>query len=1202
MKNIKFISLVLFAALSTNVLAQKTYTFDDGVALETDWTVAKDVPSGGEGLCEISQNPGGGSWSPKNGNFLLFSFKNKSEITISITSTASFSNISNIKYDAVANDNSKPNFTLDIVDDNGAVVKNIYSHYGSKDKFGTGGTNKWGVSNSDISPAVSGHIKITLYASSSGKYAAIDNIQITGSAGPVAVTGVALNKETTTIEAGQTETLVAIVAPDNAENKNISWSSSNSSVATVDQNGVVSALSAGTANITVTTEDGEFTATCVVTVTAPAEPIPVTAISLSDVTLAVGGTTTLTVNYTPADANTGKAITSWTSSNTNVATVTDGTVKGLAAGTSKITATTEGGKTASCTVTVNVVKVTGVSLNKNTLGLQIGGTETLTATVSPSDATDKAITWSSDSPAVADVDENGSVFAISEGTATITVTTADGGFTASCTVTVTAGAPVPHTDLALHVQGIYDGRMSEGGYGDKLSTFDNREYEVYFLGRSGSSDCGLFTKNGNLISTTNTGTSLRADWLSAESKDETDGTARTMGEEFAGANGKGNIKMRSGDKLLLHIKGYDQFTLWAKDNNTDVSKDKYLRVYVNDVEQSPRNLNSSDGGSLRRFDITTGEQVIKVTVNGDGTCKPYGFSLRVAQEPRLSWKKGNDSTQTVLQTTSPRPVYYFTKYNSKGETRLIWEGAKADGITLTTFGSGNDGDTLVLGGTALCPVGTYRYRVAAYYHGVETNSFTGTLNVISQLKAISDTIVDGYLNEEIDPIQFKYYALSADDIQFRWLGTAPTGITASEQDGTFTISGTPTVTGTFAYSISLPGADSYSGKIIITEIDLGNNPILYLYKNNQAYTKDGIYTYLTGRGKNLIPRKAKIEGKRPVEQYKLYKWILISEDADANNEEVLAVMRGEADVPVLNMNAFTYLYEVDDPADPMTYWGEPNNGSLSDNGCFITVQRDDHPIFRALNKKKGDRIQVLDTIERKGLMPINIRKQGTLCLATSLTRDINDYYGDGEMQTVLHEIPTGMSGTTKKYISLPIASNSSNRLTVEGKKLLEEVITYLTGDASSVDRPALQIMSFTIDGVVGDITHSPSGNTIEMEIDLSAHPSLDITSVVPQITTASDYTHYTPGPEQGVDFSTSMFIPVQYILTDYINRIVYNVTVRSYRSEGIEQVYSIGDWVNIYDIYGRKIATTNENIYSIELPHGIYVVVTESGETVKITR
>ena len=94
-------------------------------------------------------------------------------------------------------------------------------------------------------------------------------------AGPVAVTGVTLNKTSLTLEAGQDETLTATVAPSNADNKDVSWSSSNPSVASVDQTGKVSAISAGTATITVTTADGNKTATCNVTVTAPAAQIPV---------------------------------------------------------------------------------------------------------------------------------------------------------------------------------------------------------------------------------------------------------------------------------------------------------------------------------------------------------------------------------------------------------------------------------------------------------------------------------------------------------------------------------------------------------------------------------------------------------------------------------------------------------------------------------------------------------------------------------------------------------------------------------------------------------------------------------------------------------------------------------------------------------------------------------------------------------------
>ena len=89
---------------------------------------------------------------------------------------------------------------------------------------------------------------------------------------PVAVAGVTLNKTTATIVRGNTATLVATVSPPNAANKNVTWSSSDEAVATVDDKGVVTGVAVGTATITVTTVDGNKTATCAVTVVAPYVP------------------------------------------------------------------------------------------------------------------------------------------------------------------------------------------------------------------------------------------------------------------------------------------------------------------------------------------------------------------------------------------------------------------------------------------------------------------------------------------------------------------------------------------------------------------------------------------------------------------------------------------------------------------------------------------------------------------------------------------------------------------------------------------------------------------------------------------------------------------------------------------------------------------------------------------------------------------
>ena len=175
----------------------------------------------------------------------------------------------------------------------------------------------------------------------------------------------------------------------------------------------------------------------------PIETISVTGVTINKSTLSLveGSSETLSATITPENA-TNKTVL-WTSSNTAVATVLNGKVTAKSAGTAVITATTaDGGYTASCTVTVTekaptVISVTGVTLNKSAVSLEEGKTETLTATVLPTNATNKDVTWKSSAPGVASV-SNGVVTALKAGTAVITVTTADGGFTASCTVTVTA--------------------------------------------------------------------------------------------------------------------------------------------------------------------------------------------------------------------------------------------------------------------------------------------------------------------------------------------------------------------------------------------------------------------------------------------------------------------------------------------------------------------------------------------------------------------------------------------------------------------------------------------------------------------------------------------------------------------------------------------------------------------------------------------
>ncbi len=275
------------------------------------------------------------------------------------------------------------------------------------------------VSNGTVTAVGAGTATITV-TTANGKTA---TCEVTVS---VLALGVSLTKNNLSLIKGSSETLTATVAPADTTDKNLTWESSNTSVATV-VNGIVTAVGAGTATITVTTVTGK-TATCEVTVSVLASGVSLNKNTLS---LIKGSSETLTATVAPADT-TDKTLT-WASSNTSVATVANGTVTAIGAGSATITVTTANGKTATCEVTVSVL-ASGVSLNKNTLSLINGNSETLTATVAPADTTDKTLTWTSSNPSVATV-ANGTVTAVGIGTATITVRTANGQ-TATCEVTV----------------------------------------------------------------------------------------------------------------------------------------------------------------------------------------------------------------------------------------------------------------------------------------------------------------------------------------------------------------------------------------------------------------------------------------------------------------------------------------------------------------------------------------------------------------------------------------------------------------------------------------------------------------------------------------------------------------------------------------------------------------------------------------------
>ena len=255
---------------------------------------------------------------------------------------------------------------------------------------------------------------------------------------PADVTGVELNRTDLTLTVGEGFQLEAYVKPTNATNKNVTWKVKKAftNYITVSEIGYVTAKAIGSEDVVVTTEENHFTAVCTVNVVE--KIIPVTNVSLSKSTLSIkqGKSSSISATVYPSDAS-NKTVT-WSSSNTAVASVSNGAIKGLSQGTSTITVrTADGGFTASCDVTITEpTRVTGVTLNQSSLTLKVDKSSSLIATVSPIDAYDKSVSWNSSNTAVATVSSSGVITAKSAGNTTITVSTNDGGLTANCNVVV----------------------------------------------------------------------------------------------------------------------------------------------------------------------------------------------------------------------------------------------------------------------------------------------------------------------------------------------------------------------------------------------------------------------------------------------------------------------------------------------------------------------------------------------------------------------------------------------------------------------------------------------------------------------------------------------------------------------------------------------------------------------------------------------
>lgn len=454
--------------------------------------------------------------------------------------------------------------------------------------------------------------------------------------GPVAVTGVSLNNNSLELYETSSQTLVATVSPANATNKNVTWESSNESVAIVDSSGKVSALSAGTTTITVTTEDGSKTATCLVTVKASVKVTGVT-LNKSSTTLTRTHTETLTATVLPENAS-NKAVT-WSSNNETVATVSStGVVTANAVGNAVITVTTQdGNKTATCSVTVNPIPVSSVTLDKESLDLKVNQQIDLTATITPDNADSQTVTWSVNKNIVTLSNTTGKTITVTGATASeesATITATCGGQSATCTVTVSeSSTPVPGAtfDLVKSVSDLNAGdyvvmaskdnnavagtlgngflNKVDGVFGEDTVTLSD-EMEVFEVGKSGSN----FTFDA-----------IKGEYRLGYNGDKfTSGNTDNWPIEISSS---GNVTMSAGTNTVRYNTGDPRFKPYKSTSTVSGT----VQFYKLSGKVTGVSLNASDIG------LNNGD-----TYQLTATVSPAG-----ALNKNVTWASSNESVATV---------------------------------------------------------------------------------------------------------------------------------------------------------------------------------------------------------------------------------------------------------------------------------------------------------------------------------------------------------------------------------------------------------------------------------------------------------------------------------------------------------------------------------------------------------------------------
>ena len=478
-----------------------------------------------------------------------------------------------------------------------------------------------------------------------------------------------LNKTSITIYVGETYKLKATVSPSNASNKKVTWSSSNKKVATVSSSGKITAKKAGTATITCKAKDGSGKKAKVKVTVTKKKTVKVTSVDLdrNSMSLTPGKTYTLSYDISPSNA-TNKDVT-WKSSDTDVATVTSsGKVTAVSVGSAVITATAKdgSGEKDTCRVTVKPILVNGITLSKAYYEGDIGSTVRLTATVSPSNATNKKLSWYSSDPSVATVDAYGNVRLISSGEATVIAEAKDdSGETAACQIKV-KDVPVLQIVFDRNKYPLTDSDKNVAGetFTINATVYPSNATNKALVWKSSNPSVANVYAGGTvvLLSTgTATITAAAADGSGATAACVvTVGTADVTGITLSKTEIVAVVG-RTGDVLTATVApsyATNKNVIWSSDNESVVKIDQSGAITYTGLGEANIKATAADGKgafAVCKVKVVEAVKVTGITLNKTSITALSGSTHQLsatiapadATDKRIDWKSSNTSVATV---------------------------------------------------------------------------------------------------------------------------------------------------------------------------------------------------------------------------------------------------------------------------------------------------------------------------------------------------------------------------------------------------------------------------------------------------------------------------------------------------------------------------------------------------------------------------